>query len=153
VKESLYGYILTLVSTVIYALYEVVYKKVLQSRPHMDSVRWAMLFCGLIGLGNLLTVWLPLPFLHWCGWEAFHAPSAEQWPMLAGIIALEGTFNGALLVGIQLVTPFFMTVGNVLTLPGSVAADFWLHAECPPFMQISGLVLIGAGFRHTPASC
>ena len=146
VKETVAGYIFTLVSTVCYALYEVMYKKALQSRPHMDSVRWAMLFCGLIGVGNFLTVWIPIPILHATGHEVFHAPSAEQTPTLAIIVVLEGTYNCVLLVGIQLVTPFFMTVGTVLTLPGSIAADVWLHGEYPPFMQIIGIMFIAVGF-------
>lgn len=53
-----------------------------------------------IGLITLLTLWIPIPLLHWIGWETFELPpSAAAYGYIAAMVTFGMIFNGAFIVG------------------------------------------------------
>lgn len=66
--------------SVLYGLYEVLYKK-LACPPEGTSpgrgIIFANTFASLIGAFTLLVLWIPLPILHMLGWEKFEWPQGE----------------------------------------------------------------------------
>lgn len=78
------------VGSVLYGFYEVLYKKYL-CPPDETSPGRSMLFANTMGsafgLFTLCVLWIPLPFLHWFGWETFEMPKGEAAWMLAISVA------------------------------------------------------------------
>ena len=74
------------IGSVLYGLYEVLYKK-LACPPEGTSPGRGMIFANtfgsLIGCFTILVLWFPLPILHLLGWEKFELPKGEQAWMLA----------------------------------------------------------------------
>lgn len=80
------GNIIIGVGSVLYGLYEVLYKK-LACPPEGTSPGRGMIFANfvgtLIGSFTLLVLWIPLPILHYLEIEIFEWPRGEQAWMLA----------------------------------------------------------------------
>jgi drug/metabolite transporter (DMT)-like permease len=85
------GNIVIGIGSVLYGLYEVLYKK-LACPPDGCSPGRGMVFANtfgsLIGLFTLSVLWIPIPFLHYMGWELFQLPRGEQaWMMAISVLA------------------------------------------------------------------
>ena len=85
------GNIIIGVGSVLYGLYEVMYKK-LACPPEGTSpgrgMLFAMTFGSLIGSFTLLVLWIPLPILHLTGLELFELPHGEAaWMLLISVLA------------------------------------------------------------------
>ena len=85
------GNIVIGIGSVLYGLYEVLYKK-LACPPEGTSpgrgVIFAMTFGSLIGCFTLFVLWIPLPILHVTGLEPFELPRGEQaWMLLISVLA------------------------------------------------------------------
>lgn len=139
------GYILVIVSTILYALYEVLYKKV-SSICKRTSILDSLLFVGMMGIGNILFLWPFVIILHYTGVETFELPNHEQLLALSLTAVLESLFSAFLLVGILLTSPLLMSVGSILTIPTSVVADVILHSYLLPPLAFVGIGLIICGF-------
>jgi drug/metabolite transporter (DMT)-like permease len=84
------------IGSVLYGFYEVLYKK-LACPPDGCSPGRGMLFANtfgsLIGAFTLCVLWIPIPFLHYLGWEEFGLPQGEQaWMMAISVLANASTF-------------------------------------------------------------
>jgi drug/metabolite transporter (DMT)-like permease len=79
------GNIIIGVGSVLYGLYEVLYKK-LACPPQGTSPGRSMIFANTVGscIGTftLLVLWIPLPILHYTGWETFQWPVGKQASMM-----------------------------------------------------------------------
>lgn len=79
------------VGSVLYGFYEVLYKK-LACPPDGCSPGRGMIFANtfgsLIGAFTLCVLWIPMPFLHYMGWEEFGLPRGEAaWMMAISVLA------------------------------------------------------------------
>jgi len=85
------GNVIIGVGSVLYGLYEVLYKK-LACPPEGTSPGRGMIFANtfgsLIGCFTLLVLWFPLPLLHVTGIETFELPKGKQaWMLLISVLA------------------------------------------------------------------
>ena len=142
------GNIVIGVGSVLYGLYEVLYKK-LACPPEGTSPGRGMLFANtfgsLIGCFTLLVLWIPLPILHYTGIERFEWPHGEAaWMLLVSVLA-NATFSGSFLVLISLTSPVLSSVAALLTI-FTVAVTDWLLTGKPlsPAAIVGGLVIIVA---------
>ena len=85
------GNIVIGIGSVLYGLYEVLYKKY-ACPPEGTSPGRGMIFANtfgtLIGSFTLLVLWIPLPLLHISGYETFELPHGEAaWMLLISVLA------------------------------------------------------------------
>ena len=90
-KNRTVGNIIIGIGSVLYGLYEVLYKK-LACPPEGTSpgrgMIFANLFGSLIGCFTLFVLWIPLPLLHWTGIEVFEWPTGRTgWILLISVLA------------------------------------------------------------------
>ena len=78
------------IGSVLYGLYEVLYKKLACPPEGISANRgmvFAMTFGSLIGSFTLLVLWIPLPILHFTGVEIFELPRGEAaWMMAISVL-------------------------------------------------------------------
>ena len=91
------GNIIIGAGSVLYGLYEVLYKR-LACPPEGTSagrgVIFSNFFASLIGLFTVLVLWVPLPILHWTGLEVFEWPHGEAgWLLFISTLSNAGTFS------------------------------------------------------------
>jgi len=61
------------------------------------------LLTSLLGFMTLITLWIPIPFLHWSGAEVFRVPPNAMTVFLIAGIALSGVvFNAGLMVNVSM---------------------------------------------------
>ncbi|KAI9851150.1 MAG: hypothetical protein M1838_004359 [Thelocarpon superellum] len=137
------------VGSVLYGLYEVLYKK-LACPPEGTSPGRGMIFANtfgtMIGSFTLLVLWIPLPILHLTGLERFELPHGEAaWMMLISVLA-NATFSGSFLVLISLTSPVLSSVAALLTIFLVAIVDWFLTGEPLSAAAIAGGVLIIAAF-------
>jgi len=139
------GIITVVVSTILYALYEVLYKRVVTgNRPSSPSN--ALFFLGMAGFWGALIFW-PLFFVfHYTGYEKFELPDVNDLGELFMNLALDCSYNFLLLLGIMLTSPLFISVGTLLTVPASILADKIVHNTMLPKLAWPGIGLIIIGF-------
>ena len=112
------------VGSVLYGLYEVLYKR-LACPPEGASPTKGMLFANtfgsLIGGFTLCVLWVPLPFLHYMGWEIFELPRGEQaWMMAISVLANASTYIPSLpflLFLWTLTNPLSLSILRILPRP------------------------------------
>lgn len=90
-KNRTAGNIMIGIGSVLYGLYEVLYKKY-ACPPEGTSPGRGMIFANtfgtLIGCFTLFVLWIPLPILHFSGLETFELPRGEAaWMMLISVLA------------------------------------------------------------------
>lgn len=90
-KNRTLGNIVIGIGSVLYGLYEVLYKK-LACPPEGTSpgrgTLFAMLFGSLIGCFTLFVLWIPLPILHYANIERFEMPQGQAaWLLLISVLA------------------------------------------------------------------
>ncbi|MCJ1381861.1 hypothetical protein MMC17_004973 [Xylographa soralifera] len=119
VKSRAWGNIIIGIGSVLYGLYEVLYKKYACPPEGTSPGRgmiFAMTFGSLIGCFTLFVLWIPLPILHVTGWETFELPHGEAaWMLLISVLA-NATFSGSFLVLISLTSPVLSSVAALLTI-------------------------------------
>jgi drug/metabolite transporter (DMT)-like permease len=147
-KNRLWGNIIIGVGSVLYGLYEVLYKK-LACPPEGTSPGRGMIFANavgtLIGSFTFFILWIPLPILHYMGWETFELPRGEAAWMLFISVLGNVTFSGSFLILISLTSPVLSSVAALLTI-FIVAIVEWLLTGKPltPGAIVGGLLIIGA---------
>lgn len=85
-ENRAFGNLVIGVGSVLYGFYEVLYKRLAcppEGASPNKGVIFANLFGSLIGLFTLSVLWIPLPVLHYMGWEEFALPRGEQASMMA----------------------------------------------------------------------
>jgi drug/metabolite transporter (DMT)-like permease len=84
-QNRLLGNIVIGIGSILYGLYEVLYKRFAcppeGTSPGRGTI-FANTFGSLIGAFTLLVLWIPLPLLHWTGLETFEWPTGEAGRML-----------------------------------------------------------------------
>ncbi|KAF2788924.1 hypothetical protein K505DRAFT_378564 [Melanomma pulvis-pyrius CBS 109.77] len=139
------------IGSVLYGFYEVLYKK-LACPPEGCSPGRGMVFANtfgsMIGLFTVLVLWIPLPFLHYTGWEEFGLPRGQQASMMAISVLANATFSGSFLILISLTSPVLSSVAALLTIFIVAIVDQLLP---PPLNHpltsatiVGGLLIIGA---------
>ena len=142
------GNVIIGIGSVLYGLYEVLYKK-LACPPEGTSAERGMIFANLfgslIGSFTLFVLWIPLPVLHITGLEKFEWPRGEQaWMLLISVLA-NATFSGSFLVLISLTSPVLSSVAALLTIFLVAIVDWFLKGESlSPAAVLGGLLIIAA---------
>jgi drug/metabolite transporter (DMT)-like permease len=149
-QARLLGNIIIGIGSVLYGLYEVLYKR-FACPPEGTSAGRSMVFANtfgsLIGSFTLLVLWIPLPILHVLGLEEFRWPTGEAaWMLMISVLA-NATFSGSFLVLISLTSPVLSSVAALLTI-FLVAIVDWFRTGQPLSMAsiIGGLLIIAAFF-------
>ena len=95
-ENRAFGNLVIGVGSVLYGLYEVLYKKLAcppEGAAPDKGVIFANTFGSLIGAFTLSVLWMPLPVLHYMGWETFALPVGEQaWMMAISVLANASKF-------------------------------------------------------------
>lgn len=108
-QNRLLGNIVIGIGSVLYGLYEVLYKRFAcppeGTSPGRGTI-FANTFGSMIGCFTLLVLWVPLPFLHFLGWETFRFPTGEAgWMLLISICANASKCSRSMSVKVIRLTP------------------------------------------------
>ena len=137
------------VGSVLYGLYEVMYKRFACPPEGVSPARgtsFAILFGAMIGFFTLTVLWIPLPILHVLDIERFVWPDAYTgWLILAAVLS-NATFSGSFLVLISLTSPVLSSVAALLTIFIVAIADWLLTGEPLSFAAIIGGAMIIVAF-------
>jgi drug/metabolite transporter (DMT)-like permease len=120
------------IGSVLYGLYEVLYKKY-ACPPEGTSPGRGMIFANtfgsLIGLFTLTVLWIPLPILHFTGLEPFELPHGKAAGLLFISTISNAVFSGSFLVLMSLTSPVLSSVAALLTIFLVAITDSLLHPE------------------------
>jgi drug/metabolite transporter (DMT)-like permease len=148
-NHRLLGNIIIGIGSVLYGLYEVLYKR-FACPPEGCSPGRGMVFANtfgsLIGSFTLLVLWFPIPILHMLGIEKFALPTGAAAFWLVVSVVMNATFAGSFLVLISLTSPVLSSVASLLTIFIVALSDWFLTGEPLSFAAIVGGVLIIAAF-------
>ena len=90
-QDRAVGNIVIGIGSVLYGLYEVMYKKMACPPEGCSPGRgmiFALTFGSLIGTFTLCVLWIPLPILHFTGIEPFEFPTGQRgWVLLISVIS------------------------------------------------------------------
>ncbi|KAJ2892752.1 hypothetical protein MKZ38_009421 [Zalerion maritima] len=137
------------VGSVLYGLYEVLYKRLAcppEGASAMRSVVFANTYGACIGAFTLSVLWIPLPFLNWLGWEIFELPTGKTALYLFLSVIMNATFAGSFLVLISLTSPVLSSVAALLTIFIVALADWALTGGPPSAAALAGGLLIVVAF-------
>ncbi|THC96540.1 hypothetical protein EYZ11_003984 [Aspergillus tanneri] len=148
-EHRLVGNIVIGIGSVLYGLYEVLYKR-FACPPEGTSPGRSMIFANtfgsMIGVFTLLVLWIPLPILHFLGWETFRWPTGEAAWMLMISVCANATFSGSFLVLISLTSPVLSSVAALLTIFLVAIVDWFRTGQPLSLASIIGGVLIIVAF-------
>ncbi|KAK1819945.1 hypothetical protein LTR12_005667 [Friedmanniomyces endolithicus] len=132
------------VGSVLYGFYEVLYKRVAcppeGTSPERGMV-FAMTFGSLIGSFTLLVLWIPLPILHFLGWEVFGLPTGHTALILLVSVLANAVYSGSFLVLISLTSPVLSSVAALLTIFLVALCDQVLPP--PLYSPLTGAAIVG----------
>ena len=147
-SNRLLGNIVIGIGSVLYGLYEVLYKRFACPPEGTSAGRgmvFAMTFGSLIGCFTLLVLWIPIPILHYYGWEKWVTPHGKTASMLLISTLANATFSGSFLVLISLTSPVLSSVAALLTIFLIVIVDWLLKNQVfSPAAIIGGLLIVMA---------
>jgi drug/metabolite transporter (DMT)-like permease len=143
------GNIIIGVGSVLYGLYEVLYKR-FACPPDGCSPGRGMIFANTfgscIGVFTLLVLWFPLPLLHITGIEPFELPTGNTaWLLFLSVIA-NAVFAGSFLVLISLTSPVLSSVASLLTIFIVAIVDWIFTGEPLSAGAMFGGILIVVAF-------
>ncbi|KKA29347.1 hypothetical protein TD95_001930 [Thielaviopsis punctulata] len=135
--------------SVLYGLYEVLYKR-LACPPEGVSPGRGVIFANTmgscIGLFTMLVLWVPLPILHLTGLETFVFPTGYTGLCVLASVISNAIFSGSFLVLISLTSPVLSSVAALLTI-FIVAVVDWIITGTPlGTSSIMGGILIIVAF-------
>ncbi|OIW23529.1 putative DUF6-like integral membrane protein [Coniochaeta ligniaria NRRL 30616] len=136
------------VGSVLYGLYEVLYKRY-ACPPEGTSAGRGMIFANafgsLVGAFTLLVLWIPLPILHLLGWETFELPTGYTAWLLFLSVVMNATFAGCFLVLISLTSPVLSSVAALLTIFLVAIVDWmWTGQPLSAAAVVGGCSIIAA---------
>ena len=146
ISESTLGYFLVVLSTIIYSLYEVLYKRFATSPKDTAPIVNTIRILGLIGIWYIILVAPFLIIAHFTGLERFELPSLNVALEILLNSVLDSFSNILILIGIVLSSPLFISMGALLALPTSMLADYIFHNILMSYLSILGSVFILMGF-------
>lgn len=135
--------------SVLYGLYEVLYKRFAcppEGTSASRGVLFANTFGSCVGSFTLLVLWIPLPVLHVLGWETFELPTGATALYLWISVLMNATFAGSFLVLISLTSPVLSSVAALLTIFIVALADWLLTGEALTWAALTGGAMIVAAF-------
>ncbi|KAJ5553938.1 hypothetical protein N7513_003897 [Penicillium frequentans] len=148
-QSRLLGNIVIGVGSILYGLYEVLYKRYAcppeGTSPGRGTI-FANTFGSMIGAFTLTVLWIPLPILHYLGWETFRFPTGEAGRMLLISICANATFSGSFLVLISLTSPVLSSVAALLTIFLVAIVDWFRTGQPLSFAAIIGGIFIMFAF-------
>jgi drug/metabolite transporter (DMT)-like permease len=107
------------VGSVMYGLYEVLYKR-FACPPEGCSPGRGMIFANtfgsMIGIFTFCVLWIPIPILHFTGIERFELPRGEAASLLFISTLSNAVFSGSFLVLMSLTSPVLSSVAALLTI-------------------------------------
>lgn len=156
IQSTPVGYLLAVLSVVLYALFEVLYTCVDKDQrefegPFLGSTPQRIVntlsFIGAMGLSNVFFFAPIVFFADITGLDPLHLPSSpDQGLILIAVTVLLATLIGLMLVGVVLMSPLHMSICSPLLVPLGLVCDYCLHGiELDPD-AVSGCFLIIAGF-------
>lgn len=136
------------VGSVLYGLYEVLYKRYAcppeGTSPGRGTI-FANAFGSLVGAFTLLVLWIPLPVLHVLGWETFELPTGYTAWLLFLSVVMNATFAGCFLVLISLTSPVLSSVAALLTIFMVAVVDWmWTGQPLSAAAIVGGCLIIAA---------
>jgi drug/metabolite transporter (DMT)-like permease len=143
------GNIIIGIGSVLYGLYEVLYKRYACPPEGLDATRgviFANTFGSLMGAFTLLVLWIPLPLLHVLGWETFEVPTGRTAWLLFISVIMNMVFSGSFLTLISLTSPVLSSVAALLTIFIVAIADWWVTGVPLSPAAVLGCSLIIAAF-------
>ncbi|KAF2822211.1 hypothetical protein CC86DRAFT_301194 [Ophiobolus disseminans] len=150
-ENRTFGNLVIFVGSVLYGFYEVLYKRLAcppEGASPNKGVVFANMFGSLIGAFTVCVLWIPLPVLHYMGWEIFELPRGEQAWMMAISVLANATFSGSFLVLISLTSPVLSSVAALLTIFIVALVDQLLppplNSPLTPAAIVGGILIIGA---------
>ncbi|XP_019851351.1 PREDICTED: uncharacterized transporter C405.03c-like [Amphimedon queenslandica] len=146
VHQSVLGYVYLVTSTILYALMEVLFKKLASFKDDPASGYNGMRMVGLMGIHTVLWMWPPLIVLHYSNVEPFHWPSKDILYQILYNTVLDVTFNASLFICVALSSPLFATVGTVTAIPASVIVDYIRNRRSSFPLVYVGMMMIIVGF-------
>ncbi|KAL2158260.1 hypothetical protein VTH06DRAFT_4581 [Thermothelomyces fergusii] len=135
--------------SVLYGLYEVLYKRFACPPDGMDATKgviFANTFGSMMGAFTLLVLWIPLPVLHVLGWEKFEVPTGETAWLLFVSVLMNMLFSGSFLVLISLTSPVLTSVASLLTIFMVAIVDWFVTGTPLSGAAVLGGLLIVAAF-------
>lgn len=147
-SSRFFGNLVIGVGSVLYGLYEVLYKRYACPPEGVSPDRgmiFANTFGSCIGLFTLSVLWVPIPILHILGIEKFEVPMASTcWLILFAVLA-NATFSGSFLVLISLTSPVLSSVAALLTIFIVAIVDWLLTGKAlSPAAMLGGIMIIVA---------
>jgi drug/metabolite transporter (DMT)-like permease len=137
------------VGSVLYGLYEVLYKRYACPPEGVSAVRgtiFANVFGSCIGFFTFTVLWIPLPFLHFLNIERFEIPDASTcWLILIAVFS-NAVFSGCFLVLISLTSPVLSSVAALLTIFIVAIVDWFLTGQPLSWAAILGGSMIIVAF-------
>jgi len=145
-RNRLLGNLIIGAGSVLYGLYEVLYKRFACPPDGTSTDRgtvFANTFGSLIGAFTLLVLWIPLPVLHLLGWETFEIPTGETARLLLISILMNMLFAGSFLVLISLTSPVLSSVAALLTIFIVALVDWmWTGQPLSAAAVVGGLLIV-----------
>ncbi|KAK0652492.1 putative DUF6 domain protein [Cercophora newfieldiana] len=146
--KRLLGNLIIGVGSVLYGLYEVLYKRY-ACPPEGTSAGRGMIFANtfgsMIGCFTLFVLWIPLPILHVLGIEIFELPTGRTAWLLFISVVMNMIFAGSFLVLISLTSPVLSSVAALLTIFIVAIVDWFLTGvPLSGAAVFGGLLIIGA---------
>lgn len=142
------GFTFLIASTILYALYEVVYN-VVGVDPTTSKTKGfynSILVLVFIGVFTIVIFWPGFFIVHYTGFEPFELPKGKEIWNLFLLALLEATFNLSLLMGIFLTSPLFMSIASMLSVPAAIVCDILVNQIIIPPMAYIGIACIILGF-------
>ncbi|ODQ66850.1 hypothetical protein NADFUDRAFT_13315, partial [Nadsonia fulvescens var. elongata DSM 6958] len=137
------------VGSVLYGLYEVLYKK-LACPPQNVSPRKQAIFANavgsIIGFLNMILLWVLLPVLHLTGLERFELPEGEVTYMIILTVLSNAIFSGSFLVLLSLTSPVISSVAALITIFLVAIVDWLLFGTSIGFGGFIGGIVIVIAF-------
>ncbi len=147
--SKLVGNLMIGIGSVMYGLYEVLYKKYAcppEGTSPDRSVVFANTFAGMVGTFTLCVLWIPLPILHWTGVEKFELPRGQAAGLLAISTLSNAIFSGSFLVLMSLTSPVLSSVAALLTIFLVAITDWMITGKPLSVAAITGGSLIMVAF-------
>ncbi|KAL1495771.1 hypothetical protein AB1Y20_016633 [Prymnesium parvum] len=142
-----WGYVLVTISTIIFSLKEVLFKRFFPSLSLSPTpLTDAMLCVGIIGVGSIIFLPVSLFALHITGIETFVLPPIHLlWSY--GLVALTmAMYQTCVLCAIALTSPTFVSTGSILGIPGAMVWDYLELGHVESFLSVCGIGVITVAF-------
>lgn len=143
-NDVVLGIVATLLSAVIWAVYQIAWRVIAKDKPEMTRVEGLMdtvATLGVMGICNFCLGWPVLLVVHFMGIERFDFPSWNLIPSLTRNGLIEYAFDNSLAVAIFLTSPIVTAMTAPLTIPIALVWDHFLHGS--PF-QVGDYDWIGS---------